>query len=44
MVKFIGVLKITVVKGTNFVVRDMLSSDPFVVFTLGQQQLESNLE
>ncbi|KAI3682957.1 hypothetical protein L1987_83362 [Smallanthus sonchifolius] len=36
MVEFIGVLKITVVKGTNLAVRDMLSSDPYVVFTLGQ--------
>nr|XP_043609344.1 ADP-ribosylation factor GTPase-activating protein AGD12-like isoform X2 [Erigeron canadensis] len=37
MVEFIGVLKITVVKGTNLAVRDMLSSDPYVILTLGQQ-------
>ncbi|PWA84403.1 ADP-ribosylation factor GTPase-activating protein AGD12 [Artemisia annua] len=37
MVEFIGVLKITVVKGKNLAVRDMLSSDPYVVLTLGHQ-------
>nr|GEV83159.1 ADP-ribosylation factor GTPase-activating protein AGD12-like [Tanacetum cinerariifolium] len=39
MVEFIGVLKITVVKGKNLAVRDMLSSDPYVVLTLGHQQV-----
>lgn len=37
MVEFIGVLKITIFKGTNLAVRDMLSSDPYVVLTLGKQ-------
>lgn len=37
MVEFIGVLKIKVMKGTNLAVRDMLSSDPYVILTLGQQ-------
>lgn len=37
MVEFIGMLKIKVVKGTNLAIRDMLSSDPYVVLTLGQQ-------
>lgn len=37
MVEFIGVLKIKVVKGTNLAVRDMLSSDPYVVLNLGHQ-------
>ena len=37
MVEFIGVLKITVQKGTNLAVRDMLTSDPYVVVTLGHQ-------
>lgn len=37
MVEFIGVLKITVVKGSNLAVRDMLTSDPYVVLTLGHQ-------
>lgn len=30
-------LKVTVHKGSNLAVRDMLSSDPYIVLTLGQQ-------
>ncbi|XP_020875594.1 ADP-ribosylation factor GTPase-activating protein AGD12 isoform X2 [Arabidopsis lyrata subsp. lyrata] len=37
MVEFIGLLKVTIKKGTNLAVRDMMSSDPYVVLTLGQQ-------
>lgn len=37
MVEFMGLLKVKVVKGVNLAVRDMLSSDPYVVLTLGQQ-------
>ncbi|PIA25130.1 hypothetical protein AQUCO_12500029v1 [Aquilegia coerulea] len=37
MVEFIGLLKVKVIKGTNLAIRDMLSSDPYVVLTLGQQ-------
>lgn len=37
MVEFIGVLKVKVVKGTTLAVRDMLSSDPYVVLNLGHQ-------
>ncbi|KAL6500596.1 ADP-ribosylation factor GTPase-activating protein agd12, partial [Orobanche hederae] len=48
MVEFIGMLKVKVVKGSNLAIRDMLSSDPYVVLTLGQQKaqttvVESNL-
>lgn len=43
MVEFIGVLKIKVVKGTNLAVRDMLSSDPYVILTLGQQTVQSSV-
>lgn len=43
MVEFIGVLKITVVKGTNLAVRDMLSSDPYVVLTLGHQKAQTSV-
>lgn len=35
--EFIGGLSITVVKGTNLAVRDMLTSDPYVVLALGAQ-------
>ena len=36
MVEFIGLLKVKVVKGTGLAIRDMLSSDPYVVLTIGQ--------
>ncbi|CAN0874893.1 ADP-ribosylation factor GTPase-activating protein AGD12 [Linum grandiflorum] len=39
MVEFIGLLKVKVVKGTNLAVRDMMSSDPYVVLSLGKQNL-----
>nr|CAB3450922.1 unnamed protein product [Digitaria exilis] len=35
--EFVGGLNITVVKGTNLAVRDMLTSDPYVVLALGAQ-------
>lgn len=37
MVEFIGLLKVTLKKGTNLAVRDMRTSDSYVVLTLGQQ-------
>ncbi|XP_052181520.1 ADP-ribosylation factor GTPase-activating protein AGD12-like [Diospyros lotus] len=43
MVEFIGLLKIKVLKGTNLAVRDMLSSDPYVVLTLGQQKAQTSV-
>ena len=43
MVEFIGILKVKVLNGTNLAIRDMLSSDPYVVLTLGKQ-VSNNLE
>lgn len=37
MVEFIGLLKVKVIKGTDLAIRDMMSSDPYVILTLGQQ-------
>jgi hypothetical protein len=37
MVEFIGIIKVKVIRGTKLAVRDILSSDPYVVLTLGQQ-------
>ncbi|KAH8494196.1 hypothetical protein H0E87_020820 [Populus deltoides] len=37
MVEFIGLVKVKVKKGTNLAIRDMLSSDPYVVLALGKQ-------
>ncbi|KAE9461438.1 hypothetical protein C3L33_06648, partial [Rhododendron williamsianum] len=43
MVEFIGMLKVKVLKGTNLAIRDMLSSDPYVVLTLGHQKIQTTV-
>ncbi|XP_039126278.1 ADP-ribosylation factor GTPase-activating protein AGD12-like isoform X1 [Dioscorea cayenensis subsp. rotundata] len=43
MVEFIGILKVKVIKGRNLAIRDMLSSDPYVVLTLGQQKAQTSV-
>eukprot|EP00262_Sarcandra_glabra_P003611 TRINITY_DN1434_c0_g2_i1.p1 TRINITY_DN1434_c0_g2~~TRINITY_DN1434_c0_g2_i1.p1 ORF type:complete len:343 (+),score=67.88 TRINITY_DN1434_c0_g2_i1:138-1166(+) len=43
MVEFIGLLKVKVIKGTDLAVRDMLTSDPYVVLTLGQQRVQTTV-
>nr|GMD04199.1 ADP-ribosylation factor GTPase-activating protein AGD12-like [Ipomoea batatas] len=43
MVEFIGMLKVKVIKGTNLAIRDMLTSDPYVVLTLGKQTVRTNV-
>ena len=37
MIEFVGLIKVNVVKGTNLAVRDVMTSDPYVILTLGQQ-------
>ncbi|CAM8977847.1 unnamed protein product [Rhodiola kirilowii] len=44
MVEFIGIVKVKVVKGTNLAIKDMRSSDPYVVLTLGQQKLQTTVK
>ncbi|XP_047178257.1 ADP-ribosylation factor GTPase-activating protein AGD12-like isoform X2 [Vigna umbellata] len=39
MVEFIGLLKVKVIKGTNLAIRDIKSSDPYVILSLGQQKV-----
>jgi stromal membrane-associated protein len=43
MVEFIGLLKVTIKKGTNLAIRDMMSSDPYVVLNLGKQKLQTTV-
>ena len=43
MVEFVGLIKVNVVKGTNLAVRDVVTSDPYVVLALGQQVRLSSL-
>lgn len=37
MVEFVGLVKVNVVRGTNLVVRDVMTSDPYVILALGHQ-------
>lgn len=37
MVEFVGLIKVNVVKGINLVIRDVLTSDPYVILVLGHQ-------
>ncbi|CAA0825400.1 ADP-ribosylation factor GTPase-activating protein AGD12 [Striga hermonthica] len=39
----VGTLKVKVLKGTNLAVRDMLSSDPYIILTLGQKQVRTSV-
>ncbi|KAK4254742.1 hypothetical protein QN277_010078 [Acacia crassicarpa] len=43
LVEYIGLLKVKVEKGTNLAVRDMMSSDPYVVLKLGQQRVQTKV-
>lgn len=43
MVEFIGLLKVKVIRGTNLAIRDMMTSDPYVILTLGQQTLQTTI-
>ncbi|KAM7271686.1 hypothetical protein ACFE04_030900 [Oxalis oulophora] len=39
----IGMLKVKVVKGTNLAIRDMMTSDPYVVLKLGNQTVQTTV-
>lgn len=43
MVEFIGLLKVKVKKGINLAIRDMMSSDPYVILNLGQQTVQTTV-
>ncbi|KAI9198308.1 hypothetical protein LWI28_013588 [Acer negundo] len=43
MVEFIGLLKVKVIKGTNLAIRDMMSSDPYVILAIGQQTVQTTI-
>ncbi|KAJ3694712.1 hypothetical protein LUZ60_000089 [Juncus effusus] len=42
--EFIGDLNVKIIKGTNLAVRDMLSSDPYVILYLGQQKVQTTVK
>jgi hypothetical protein len=37
MVEFVGLIKVNIIRGTNLAIRDMMSSDPYVIISLGHQ-------
>ncbi|KAG6416123.1 hypothetical protein SASPL_123547 [Salvia splendens] len=39
MVEFVGLIKVSILRGTNLVVRDMVTSDPYVILSLGNQDV-----
>lgn len=43
MVEFIGMLKVKVMKGTNLAIRDIKTSDPYVVLSLGTQTAQTTV-
>ncbi|CAJ1958987.1 unnamed protein product [Sphenostylis stenocarpa] len=43
MIEFVGLIKVNVVKGTNLAVRDVMSSDPYVIISLGHQSLKTRV-
>ncbi|XP_078166295.1 putative ADP-ribosylation factor GTPase-activating protein AGD13 isoform X1 [Carex rostrata] len=42
--EFVGDINVKVVKGTNLAVRDIRSSDPYVVIHLGQQKVQTTVK
>ncbi|XP_057453704.1 probable ADP-ribosylation factor GTPase-activating protein AGD11 isoform X1 [Lotus japonicus] len=43
MVEFVGLIKVTVVKGKHLAVRDVMSSDPYVILSLGHQSVKTRV-
>ncbi|XP_022141417.1 probable ADP-ribosylation factor GTPase-activating protein AGD11 [Momordica charantia] len=43
MVEFVGLIKVNVVKGTNLAVRDVVTSDPYVILILGHQSVRTRV-
>lgn len=43
MVEFVGLIKVNIVRGTNLAVRDMMSSDPYVMISLGNQSVKTRV-
>ncbi|GLT38488.1 hypothetical protein SLA2020_127350 [Shorea laevis] len=43
MVEFVGLIKVNVVKGTNLAVRDVMTSDPYVILALGHQSVKTRV-
>ncbi|XP_022975963.1 probable ADP-ribosylation factor GTPase-activating protein AGD11 [Cucurbita maxima] len=43
MIEFVGLIKVNVVRGTNLAIRDMVTSDPYVILSLGNQSVKTRV-
>ncbi|KAK2973276.1 hypothetical protein RJ640_017493 [Escallonia rubra] len=43
MVEFVGLIKVNVVRGTNLAIRDIMTSDPYVILSLGNQSVKTRV-
>ncbi|KAL6853434.1 hypothetical protein ACP4OV_019463 [Aristida adscensionis] len=43
MVEFVGLIKVNVIRGTNLAIRDMMTSDPYVIINLGHQSMKTKV-
>ncbi|KAK7401342.1 hypothetical protein VNO78_12750 [Psophocarpus tetragonolobus] len=43
MIEFVGLIKVNVVKGTKLAIRDIKSSDPYVIVSLGHQSVKTHV-
>ncbi|RHN40253.1 putative C2 domain-containing protein [Medicago truncatula] len=43
MVEFVGLIKVNVRKGTHLAIRDVVTSDPYVILSLGHQSVKTRV-
>uniref|UniRef100_A0ACD5WL68 Uncharacterized protein n=1 Tax=Avena sativa TaxID=4498 RepID=A0ACD5WL68_AVESA len=43
MVEFVGLIKVNILRGTNLAIRDVMSSDPYVILNLGHQSMKTKV-
>ncbi|WOL11996.1 putative ADP-ribosylation factor GTPase-activating protein AGD11 [Canna indica] len=43
MVEFVGLIKVNIIRGTNLAVRDVVTSDPYVILSLGHQSMRTRV-
>ncbi|XP_066315953.1 probable ADP-ribosylation factor GTPase-activating protein AGD11 isoform X1 [Miscanthus floridulus] len=43
MVEFVGLIKVDILRGTNLAIRDVMSSDPYVILNLGHQTMKTKV-
>ncbi|ERN16219.1 hypothetical protein AMTR_s00063p00013660, partial [Amborella trichopoda] len=43
MVEFVGLIKVNVIRGTKLAIRDVMTSDPYVILTIGHQSMKTRV-